>query len=127
LPVIGALQRLFLFGRAAQAKIVQRIFIALKSNDLEGVRNAGITCLRLTLFPVSGIDDLLEARDDERLKVCAHLDNTIPAVTSIVAIIANDSLGGAPRTSETVDDVVFPTGCLRNKLSNKLRTFWRQE
>jgi hypothetical protein len=88
---IGCVEQELLRGGAAGLQVVERVLVRLEADDLDDARAAlGFLgrgkALGLTVLPLRREGDLLDAWQEHRVEVVAHLDEDELAASAVLAV-----------------------------------------
>ena len=92
---------LLVHGHRLEARIVQYVFVGLKEDSFEGVRDA-VTGDRSAVFPVLRIHRLLHTRLCNSVKIIAHLDHDVFTLAAVFTVKVHNRMAGGAGVGEVV-------------------------
>ena len=105
---LGGVEQGLLRVGAAGLQVVERVLVGFEADDLDDARAAlGFLgrgeALGLAVLPLRREGDLLDARQQHRVEVVAHLDEDELAPPAVLAVQVDDGVAGGARASEEVE------------------------
>ena len=94
---------------AANFKVVERVLVGFEADDLDDARAAlGLfgcgEALGLAVLPLGREGDLLDARQQHRVEVVAHLDENELTPSAVFSVQVDTGVAGGAGTGEIIEN-----------------------
>ena len=109
----ASVEQQLLLRRCGELQVVERVLVGFEAHHLHDARTAlGFLgrgeALGLAVLPLGREGDLLQARQEHRVEVVAHLDEDELALAAVLAVQVDDGVAGGAGASEVVEHHAHP-------------------